>query len=121
MPISRPPVLPVSYFNIIHEFERFGASADETFTPINPFECAFYNNVYNNASFTVGMSYRHDSFIVTPDHCTVSELRAIRARRGRINLGDYDREYSLNIPPGPPRRIRAKLPREPVEALPLPG
>lgn len=78
---------------------------DSRFVVTDEQEAEFYRRVYAGANFMVGASYHHSSYEVAI--CSGPDLSEIEYRRAAYGL------------PGLCRR--PKLPREPVEALPLPG
>lgn len=69
----------------------------------------FINRVYNDYTPMIGDYVAHRNFVVTEEYCTRDDLAFITHLRRRAGI---DAEG---------RNIRQKLPREPVEALPLPG
>lgn len=91
-----------------------------SFTVRDDAEAAFYSRVYWGGNFgsRAQDAYTHDDYVVTPEHCSGSDLRIIRAVRSVLGLGDssYWGSAASSTP-----RSRAKLPREEIEALPLPG
>jgi hypothetical protein len=101
------------------ELGRVSAPRPLTFRINDEVDVAFYERVYGGARFRVGDVCLHSSYIVTPGQCSEDDLGAIRYIRA-VGLGSDNYHPGLTIEPPRPRR-RAKLPREPVEALPLPG
>lgn len=93
----------------------------ELFTIFSEEDSAFYNSVYFGASFSIGHTYNHQYYVVTPQNATPAEVAAIRSLRAQAGISSDDGFRNQSPPVAGGRLPRLRLPREPVEALPLPG
>lgn len=94
-----------------------------SFTVTTDEEVEFFQRVYWGAEFgsRARDAYRHDDFIVTPDHCTATDLAFITNIRTALGLTSFrgnPADFARAAPPGPRSR---RLERNEIEALPLPG
>lgn len=83
------------------------------FTPTE-YDIEFWRRVYHGATFEVGTIYNHTDFIVITTHAAMSEVHLVMQIREAVGITYHGSEAYR-------AQHRPKLPREPVEALPLPG